>query len=82
MWGAGTAIGELPPYFMARASAMSTRDHKPISYDDVGGVEDDENLEEFEHLLELERSGKVKLNLLDRMRLAVFKIIKKVCLFF
>lgn len=78
MWGAGTAIGELPPYFMARASAMSTRDHKPISYDDVGGVEDDENLEEFEHLLELERSGKVKLNLLDRMRLAVFKIIKKV----
>lgn len=78
MWGAGTAIGELPPYFMARASAMSARDHKPINYDDVGGVEDEEELEEFEHLLELEKSGKVKLNLLDRMRLAVFKIIRKV----
>ena len=23
MWGAGTAIGELPPYFMARAARLS-----------------------------------------------------------
>lgn len=59
---------------MARASSMSSRDHKPIDEEE----EKDEELEEFEHLLELEKSGKVKLNLLDRMRLAVFKIIRKV----
>merc|ERR1712226_1078799 len=32
MWGAGTAIGELPPYFMARAARLAglkeARDHK------------------------------------------------------
>ena len=68
MWGAGTAIGELPPYFMARASALSHSDT----------VEQDEELQEFEHLLEVEQKGAATLSLLDRMRLAVFKIIKKV----
>ena len=28
MWGAGTALGELPPYFMARAARMSTLGNK------------------------------------------------------
>jgi len=28
MWGAGTALGELPPYFMARAARLSGRDHE------------------------------------------------------
>ncbi|EDO42085.1 predicted protein [Nematostella vectensis] len=38
MWGAGTALGELPPYFMARAARLS-------------GVEpDDEELDEVEEL--------------------------------
>ncbi|XP_070549732.1 vacuole membrane protein 1-like [Ptychodera flava] len=40
MWGAGTAIGELPPYFMAKAARLS-------------GIEpDDEEYEEFEEILE------------------------------
>ncbi|CAL1529190.1 unnamed protein product [Lymnaea stagnalis] len=39
MWGAGTAIGELPPYFMARAARLSGTD-----------LEDDE-FEEIEELL-------------------------------
>lgn len=26
MWGAGTALGELPPYFMARAARLSKLD--------------------------------------------------------
>uniref|UniRef100_A0A8C4PX89 Vacuole membrane protein 1 n=1 Tax=Eptatretus burgeri TaxID=7764 RepID=A0A8C4PX89_EPTBU len=40
MWGAGTAIGELPPYFMAQAARLS-------------GLEpDDEEYEEFEEILE------------------------------
>ena len=28
-WGAGTAIGELPPYFMARAARLSGRYRYP-----------------------------------------------------
>lgn len=44
MWGAGTALGELPPYFMARAARLSGR---PID-------EDKEDLIEFEELLKKE----------------------------
>ncbi|XP_068765837.1 vacuole membrane protein 1 isoform X1 [Struthio camelus] len=40
MWGAGTAIGELPPYFMARAARLS------------GAEPDDEEYQEFEEMLE------------------------------
>lgn len=65
MWGAGTAIGELPPYFMARASALSNN-------------HSEEQDEEFEELLRLEQNDKSKLSILDKMRLYVFKIIKKV----
>lgn len=72
MWGAGTAIGELPPYFMARASALSAKDDRKSELDQ------DEELEEFEHLLQAEKEGADKLSFLDRMRLGVFKIIKKV----
>jgi vacuole membrane protein 1 len=72
MWGAGTAIGELPPYFMARASALSA------SADHNDG-EGDEELEEFASLMEAEKKGAIKdVSLVDRMRLSVFKIIKKV----
>lgn len=39
MWGLGTAIGELPPYFMARAARLS------------GSEEDDEEYEELEAVL-------------------------------
>lgn len=64
MWGAGTALGELPPYFMARAAALSgMRD------------EDDEELVEFEELLRKDTS---ELSLLDRLRIFVFRIIKRV----
>ncbi|XP_007904361.1 vacuole membrane protein 1 [Callorhinchus milii] len=41
MWGAGTAIGELPPYFMARAARLS-------------GTETDE---EFEEVLESDQNA-------------------------
>ncbi|XP_044538638.1 vacuole membrane protein 1-like [Gracilinanus agilis] len=40
MWGAGTAIGELPPYFMARAARLSELEP------------DDEDYEEAEELVE------------------------------
>ncbi|GBP74589.1 Vacuole membrane protein 1, partial [Eumeta japonica] len=31
MWGMGTALGELPPYFMARAARLSGRDAETLS---------------------------------------------------
>lgn len=39
MWGAGTAAGELPPYFMAKAARLS-------GYD----PEDEDELREFQEL--------------------------------
>ena len=41
-WGAGTALGELPPYFMARAHRLS-------------GYDPDEEDDEFEELIELKK---------------------------
>jgi membrane protein YqaA with SNARE-associated domain len=73
MWGAGTAIGELPPYFMARASALSSKENRAL----ING-ELNEELEEFEHLLKLEKEGTSQLSYGDRMRLFVFKMIKRV----
>jgi hypothetical protein len=53
---------------MARAAALSNNHSE----------EQDEELEEFEHLLKLEQDNKNKLSILDRVRLTVFKIIKRV----
>lgn len=46
--GAGTAIGELPPYFMARAARQS------------GADPDDEDYEEFEEMLEQAEGTQVR----------------------
>lgn len=40
MWGAGTALGELPPYFMARAARIS------------GQEPDDEEYQEYLHFIQ------------------------------
>lgn len=45
MWGFGTALGELPPYFMARAARIS------------GMNMEDEELEEFENLLQRKKKA-------------------------
>ena len=68
LWGAGTAIGELPPYFMARAAALSQRE------DD----DQEEELQEFEELLRAEKRGGGSLSFGDRAKLLVFKVIKRV----
>ncbi|XP_055593659.1 vacuole membrane protein 1-like isoform X2 [Uranotaenia lowii] len=66
LWGAGTALGELPPYFMARASRLS-------------GTENDEleNLQEFEELQKRKAHGE-KLSLFERGKLAMEKFVEKV----
>lgn len=63
MWGAGTALGELPPYFMAKAARLS-------------GDEDLEDLEALEELMEKEKTR--DLSVLDKAKLAVEKLVERV----
>ncbi|KAI3373434.1 hypothetical protein L3Q82_022036 [Scortum barcoo] len=82
MWGAGTAIGELPPYFMARAARLS------------GADPDDEDYQRFEELLDQTQSaqrllwscqeeyGKTSINdFATRAKVAVKKLIQRVGFF-
>lgn len=66
MWGAGTAIGELPPYFMARAARLS------------GADPDDEDYEEFEEMLEQADSAQ---DFVTRAKLGVQNIVQNVGFF-
>ncbi|XP_014239589.1 vacuole membrane protein 1-like isoform X4 [Cimex lectularius] len=66
MWGAGTALGELPPYFMARAARLSGHD-----------PEDDEDLKEFEEL-QKKKKDKSSMSTLDKVKLLVEDLVNKV----
>uniref|UniRef100_A0A3P8UQS5 Vacuole membrane protein 1 n=1 Tax=Cynoglossus semilaevis TaxID=244447 RepID=A0A3P8UQS5_CYNSE len=66
MWGAGTAIGELPPYFMARAARLS------------GADPDDEDYEEFEEMLEKAEGAQ---DFASRAKLGVQHLVQKVGFF-
>ncbi|KAM4547094.1 vacuole membrane protein 1-like isoform 3-T4 [Fundulus diaphanus] len=66
MWGAGTAIGELPPYFMARAARLS------------GAEPDDEDYQRFEEMLDQTDPAQ---DFASRAKAAVQKLIKKVGFF-
>lgn len=69
LWGAGTALGELPPYFMARAARLS-------GYD----PEDAEDLQEFEELQKKREAGE-KLSLFESLKLGMEKIVERVGFF-
>jgi membrane protein YqaA with SNARE-associated domain len=65
-WGFGTALGELPPYFMARAARLT-------------GMDADDELEEFTQLLQ--RKKKVdpsQLSILERGKLWMEDLVEKV----
>lgn len=66
-WGAGTALGELPPYFMARAARLS-------------GIDPDESddLKEFELL---QNKSKSELTYIERGKLMIEHIVQKVGFF-
>ncbi|KAM5274638.1 vacuole membrane protein 1 isoform 1-T1 [Ctenodactylus gundi] len=66
MWGIGTAIGELPPYFMARAARLS------------GAEPDDEEYQEFEEMLEHAEAAQ---DFPSRAKLAVQNLVQKVGFF-
>ncbi|XP_040005539.1 vacuole membrane protein 1-like [Xiphias gladius] len=66
MWGAGTAIGELPPYFMARAARLS------------GADPDDEDYQRFEEMLDQTQPAQ---DIATRAKVAVQKLIQRVGFF-
>lgn len=66
LFGAGTAIGELPPYLMAKASRLSGYD--PDDFDD---------LKEFEELNKKRELG-VELTPLERAKIFMENAVKKV----
>ncbi|XP_055699412.1 vacuole membrane protein 1 isoform X2 [Phlebotomus papatasi] len=66
LWGAGTALGELPPYFMAKAARLS-------GYD----PDDAEDLQEFEELKKKREQG-ADLNFLDRAKLNMERLVERV----
>lgn len=66
LWGAGTALGELPPYFMAKASRLS-------GYD----PDDGEDLKEFEELNKKRELG-VELSMMERAKLFMERAVEKV----
>lgn len=67
-WGAGTALGELPPYFMARAHRLS-------------GYDPDEDEDEFDELEQKRKEHPENLNVFDRAKLGIEKIVEKVGFF-
>ncbi|XP_011302903.1 vacuole membrane protein 1 isoform X2 [Fopius arisanus] len=68
LWGAGTALGELPPYFMARAARDSRQTDKNHEHDQ-------EDLKELEALEALESGANVPL--LMRLKLAMKHFVQK-----
>lgn len=67
-WGAGTALGELPPYFMARAARTSRQSH---SSDEAG----QDDLKELEALEALENGEDVPL--IMRLKLTMKHFVQK-----
>lgn len=67
LWGAGTALGELPPYFMARAARLSGRDSE----------DGDAALQDIEELKKRSASGG-KLSMLERGKLFMETMVERV----
>lgn len=68
LWGAGTALGELPPYFMARAARMSGQNSRSDNFDQ-------EDLRELEALEALENGEKIPFVM--RIKLTMKRFVEK-----
>lgn len=68
LWGAGTALGELPPYFMARAARMSGQNSKSDNFDQ-------EDLRELEALEALENGESIPFVM--RIKLIMKRFVEK-----
>uniref|UniRef100_A0A182T6R0 Vacuole membrane protein 1 n=1 Tax=Anopheles maculatus TaxID=74869 RepID=A0A182T6R0_9DIPT len=69
LWGAGTALGELPPYFMAKAARLSGNNAEEL-----------ENLQELEKLQKRKEKGE-KIGLFDKGKLMMEDIVERVGFF-
>ncbi|WAR03410.1 VMP1-like protein [Mya arenaria] len=69
MWGAGTAIGELPPYFMARAARLS------------GADIDDDDFEELEELIHEKKDHPEEMSFLEKAKLSIHNLVQRVGFF-
>lgn len=70
-WGFGTALGELPPYFMARAARTGAIDSS-----------DDDEFIEFEQLVISEEThDSTNLSLFERVRHLIYRLIKRIGFF-
>ncbi|XKL64179.1 hypothetical protein PGB90_004265 [Kerria lacca] len=67
MWGAGTAFGELPPYFMAKAARLS-------GYDS----DDEEDLKEFEELQKKSEQNPDSMTFIEKTKLFMERIVKRI----
>ena len=63
LWGLGTAIGELPPYFVARAASLAGRKH--------------EELEEMIDESKLNSSSDKSQSLSSKLKLSLYQILKQ-----
>jgi len=51
LWGLGTAIGELPPYFVARAASLAGRKHEELEEMLGDGQKEQTFMDKMKHLL-------------------------------
>ncbi|XP_013405400.1 vacuole membrane protein 1 isoform X1 [Lingula anatina] len=70
MWGAGTALGELPPYFMARAARLSGQDLEDENLED--------ELEELEELIQEKKTHPQEMSFLEKAKLGVHNLVQRV----
>lgn len=68
LWGAGTALGELPPYFMARAARTSGQTSKNENFDQ-------EDLKELEALEALENGENI--SIVMRIKLTMKQFVER-----
>ncbi|XP_008474569.1 ectopic P granules protein 3-like [Diaphorina citri] len=69
MWGAGTALGELPPYFLSRAARLSLLD--PDDVDDLVELEE----------LHKKKNNPETMTLVDKLKLKIETLVNKVGFF-
>ena len=62
-WGAGTALGELPPYFMARAHRLS-------------GYDSDEEEDEFDELQEIKNQNQEEMVIFNKFNTILYMKMK------
>lgn len=67
LWGAGTALGELPPYFMAKAARLS------------GSIYDDEDV--FEDKEKSKNSGDESSSIMEKGKAFMEKVVEKIGFF-